>query len=502
MQRQIQQITNIKDAIPNPRRGDCICFDIDELSSLSQDQQKDLINYLNWLKEIGILVVGVGNDISSLNSSSELIEKINNLMHIIPKTSEESKQQALINHINALSNHDKPKRIHVINNTDESLQALSQATHNQAFPKVLLYHFDSLQHQQITEAPQVPDSLEKYDTIKSLGGGTASTYKITSSKDPSLPPLVLKYGASQDAIKVEILCNEIYRTLGVNIPQSKVFNTLPTALAKKLNQSSYGIFQVSEFIAGKEIENEQTIIDSSVKNFAVHALLGNIDITKSDNYIEDKNNNIFLIDTGSNFIFRALGEFRPENNKVVTEVDSLRTIDEEKQKWFGDLTDSQIKEQVISLLEKESELEKLVWEISQKLQIPDSLRMDFLQFLSERLDYLALRFCPEIPRYAKADRAVEEKQNAAGILTYAIKDNEPMVLLAKRIDHAGHGKGVTVGLWDCFGGGADAMDPFLHTTAAREVYEESSQMLTHAPGALLNCPFHDIITEKNGKPFL
>ena len=42
----------------------------------------------------------------------------------------------------------------------------------------------------------------------------------------------------------------------------------------------------------------------------------------------------------------------------------------------------------------------------------------------------------------------------------------------------------------------------LFETASREVAEESSKTLNYSTRELLNSPFHDLITEKNGKPFI
>src|SRR5204862_6501876 len=98
-----------------------------------------------------------------------------------------------------------------------------------------------------------------------------------------------------------------------------------------------------------------------------------------------------------------------------------------------------------------------------------------------RIDNLAIRFCPDVPRYSKLDRQVEEDYTAAGVLTYAYYNNETLVLLGKRDDE---------GLWECFGGKSDTQDKYLYNTAAREVYEESNHEFLHSPAALMSAPFH------------
>ena len=79
------------------------------------------------------------------------------------------------------------------------------------------------------------------------------------------------------------------------------------------DEAEKSVFQVTAFIEPAEEQNEQVIIDYAKKHFALHALLGNIDITKSDNFIQANDGTVFLIDSGSNYILRALGEARKEN---------------------------------------------------------------------------------------------------------------------------------------------------------------------------------------------
>lgn len=198
-------------------------------------------------------------------------------------------------------------------------------------------------------------------------------------------------------------------------------------------------------------------------------------------------------DIAKNFIVALLKQIRDESDNKIRGTESLSAIDEDKKLWFGNLTDEQIKLQVLQIIAKEPEIEYLAWEFVPQLTLPEKLRTEFLQRLSDRIDNLVLRFCPDVPRYAKLDKRIEEGQAAAGVLTYAKKDNEIFVLLGKRDDN---------GFWECFGGRSDENDIYFHNTGAREAYEESSQQFLHSPIVLMNSPFHDIVTEKDGKPFV
>lgn len=346
------------------------------------------------------------------------------------------------------------------------------------------------------------NQLEQYTQAHALGGGTSSTFKITQENGER--PLVVKYGANPNALKIEILCNAIYRYLGISVPESQAFDKMPTHLAEKINYDPQQNFQLAEYIEPHEIHDEAAIIAYARKYYVVHALLGNTDITKFDNFIQNKSGEIFLIDAGNNFIFKALGEVRTENNReIVTEVDTLKTYDSDKLQWFGTITDSEIRTQVKTLLEQEQNLDKFIWDLSEELEIPDHYRIDFLHLLSLRFENLALRFYPEVARHAKVNRLAKAESTAAGILTYAKHDNDIVVLLSQRINHNSNtDPSALYGLWDCFGGGSDNTDVNLRYTAAREVNEESSQQFSYSPAALLNAPFHDLITQKNNQPFI
>lgn len=155
--------------------------------------------------------------------------------------------------------------------------------------------------------------------------------------------------------------------------------------------------------------------------------------------------------------------------------------------------EKQIKENIKKLIEKEAQIEEKIFETAEQDSLSNEDIAEILTEFTNKLDDLGIRYCPEMPRYAKIDRIAQEKKTAAGVFTYAKHNGKIVVLLAKRDDDPG---------WECFGGKSDMTDEFLHIAAAREVYEESSEIFTHTSSSLLNAPFHDFITEKEGSPFV
>ena len=338
-----------------------------------------------------------------------------------------------------------------------------------------------------------PDRLDGFVLQHRLGGGTASVFTIINPTTHQ--ELVLKYGAHEDAAKMEMLCHAVYQALGVQVPGMRVYHTLPAELASSLGlQNPCGMFQVSEFIKELSPTKKHNIEKAARRDFTAHVLLGNIDVAKSDNFIEGENG-VHLIDAGANFIFRAKGAVRGEDPGIPAEVDSLRDkkINAAACEWFARLSEADIARQVTSLMQRGKQMEAAVWHASSHLQLPDELRNRFLECLSDRLDYLVTRFCHGAESHAKRDKKAYPASTAAGILTYAMINHVPHILLSKRTRHE---------WWGNFGGKSEDRDVYLLDTAQREVAEESSQLLNYSKAELSHSPSHDLVSGSGRQQFI
>ena len=179
-------------------------------------------------------------------------------------------------------------------------------------------------------------------------------------------------------------------------------------LASSLNlPHPYRFTQVSEYIrAGRNATTEQ-IKKSAREHFVAHALLGNIDVAKEDNFVVDEENKAYLIDAGANFMFRSLGQLRKEPPNIVTELETLRdkSCNDLGPEWFGNVTDEEIRQQLEAILTKQEELYAAVWTLSQHMQLSDHLRDKFLQCFSDRLDMLVTRYIRQPQRFAQIGQA-------------------------------------------------------------------------------------------------
>ena len=200
----------------------------------------------------------------------------------------------------------------------------------------------------------------------------------------------------------------MYQALDVAVPAMRIYNTLPHELAQSLNlRNPYGMFKVCEYIAADATLSEQqclTQIKTAARaHFVTHALLGNIDVAKADNFIINQHGTPYLIDAGANFIFRSKGNLRKENPAHASEVDSLRDkdINPAGADWFARLSAADLAAQLQKILNQQQQLEAVVWNVSQELNIDDEMRGRFLQNLSDRLDILVTRFITASQTHAR-----------------------------------------------------------------------------------------------------
>lgn len=418
------------------------------------------------------------------------------------ETTRSTKGEVLKGYLAALSEKERGaiKRLVVIDDMGSHLSAIeSSLSDKQVFHGVLSlnqYSPDTrLLKSEVLDAASrstvsFPRQLNEVSVSRSLGGGTESTYEVTIEGKP----YVLKHGASEEALKMEVLSNVLYRALGVAVPALACYGVIPSALSKRLSLPHTKVaVQLAEKIAANERQSEAVISEQAAKDFVIHAFLGNIDVAKEDNFIVDASGRAILIDSGANFIFRALGEDRSEERDGFDELFTLRDASKNRRgaKWFGGLEEEALKQQALALLSQRDVIEKTVWETVNRLDFSSQMKAQIINGFSHRFEQLAAHFKLDERMYPKPDKKAVEGVTSAGILSLRYdEEGEPMMLLSQRVRHA---------WWDNFGGKSDKGDKNLAVTASREVLEESSGELYYSPEALAGCPFHEIVTEKEGK---
>lgn len=170
-----------------------------------------------------------------------------------------------------------------------------------------------------TKAPTpMPTTLDGLEEVEDLGGSTGA--KLV--RDPITGQrYVLKRGASPDHIRSEFVADQLYRALGVNVPEGVLIddNGVPVKLTRFIeNAQPLGNLSQSE---------RKRVIERLQNDFALDALLGNWDVIGmgQDNILVDDQGIPWRVDNGGALDFRAQGEPKGSAwNDYPTELWSMR----------------------------------------------------------------------------------------------------------------------------------------------------------------------------------
>jgi hypothetical protein len=148
--------------------------------------------------------------------------------------------------------------------------------------------------------PADPNNLER---VKSLGGSTGAELV----KDPATGNLyVRKKGANADHLRSEHQADELYRTFGVKVPDSHLYETStgPVKLARYLD----GAKTIAE-LEHSDPTMFKKAIDKIQRDYGVDAILGNWDLfgMNGDNILVTPDGTPYRVDNGGSLEWRAMG---------------------------------------------------------------------------------------------------------------------------------------------------------------------------------------------------
>lgn len=202
---------------------------------------------------------------------------------------------------------------------------------------------------------------------KQLGGSTGA--KLVT--DGNGVEYVMKEGASAGHVKEEFLTNAIYKTMGFDTPEMKLY------------EGKGKTFLLSKFIPNAKpfdaLLNAGDVLamDSAKDGFVLDCLLGNWDVFKNDNILMDSNGLPVRVDNGGSLRYRAQGGLKSGWTNVVGELQTMLSHNQ----WLGkfitqDIMNSQIEE----IAKKEKEILDLIDDPNLK-----SLMKSRIQFLKNKL---------------------------------------------------------------------------------------------------------------------
>mgnify|MGYP001580773464 CR=1 FL=1 len=213
--------------------------------------------------------------------------------------------------------------------------------------------------------------------VKALPGSTNP--KLMEDKDGK--QYVVKTKTSNVGHVVnEALSDELYRKLGVDVPDSKIVANPDNSVSK-----------VSEFLKGEtyaEFGKSETYKDvvreEASKNFVADALMANWDVAGlSNDNLMVSGDKVYRIDNGGALRYRAQGALKEGFDGQVKELDTLRnpSMNPNTADLFKNVTEKDIQDQIKGILPKRDEFLKAIPD--QGLRNIMASRFDYLK---ERLD--------------------------------------------------------------------------------------------------------------------
>lgn len=226
-----------------------------------------------------------------------------------------------------------------------------------------------------TEWPALTDLTR----VKSLGGSTGAELM----REPATKrAFVLKKGKSAAHLENEFAADEAYRALGINVPKSKLYPA--TAGPAKLSQFIEGT-TLNNYLAKATADEAALVLGKAQEHFVADALFANHDVVglNLDNLLVDKSGQMWRIDNGGAFAFRAQGGVKTTWGAQIGDLATMRDakINPAAAKVFGSISETEIKRQIAEILPKRDAL---------LAAVPPEIR----HVLAQRLDSLEKMLSP------------------------------------------------------------------------------------------------------------
>lgn len=333
--------------------------------------------------------------------------------------------------------------------------------------------------------------------VSRLKGGTNSTFTIA---DSSGEQWVVKFWREKNRGINESLSRYLIDGLsGVNSLSSGYFvgESLPDSVINCLPESeraSIGegvFFSIVPFIRGREGVPSQ----SQLENLFILTCFFSYFDAKDHNTIIDNQGIVHIIDTGSSLLYRGMG-LRKEISEnwhpyYISEFKSMFYFENIYTsagiKSLHDISDNIKTSQLKAILDKGQMILEKVDAFLRKTNSSD--RIATLEMISNRLYQMEIFYNHLTSQWSRTSRKYVQASNldAAGFLSVAEHKGNKLILLGKRTTSNG------TNTWCSLGGMAN-IGEFLHETAAREVFEESSGIINVKSAASM--PSHDLVSEK------
>lgn len=203
------------------------------------------------------------------------------------------------------------------------------------------------------------NDLERTD--QQIGGSTGAEVWVDADGNK----YVVKTGSSPEHLTEEFVAEEMYRAMGIAIPDSRLLMDVgaPTKISKFIEGG-----QTIGDLSGKAFEDAKK---QAQRGFAADAVMGNWDAAGLglDNMLVDKNGKVWRIDAGGALRFRAQGQ--PKGGMFTDEVGELwslrdRRVNGDSAELFGDISFGTLKTGLVKVSKKADKAMKVLTEIEKE----------------------------------------------------------------------------------------------------------------------------------------
>ena len=235
-----------------------------------------------------------------------------------------------------------------------------------------------------TAASVIPPNFTNIQNkkISNLAGSTGAQLYKNSTDTKWVVKSAKKGSGGFEQVKMEALANDIYEAVGIPVPKHKLDVAAKSLILEYIDGPTLKKINTDE-MPGEESKGESKYEKAKAelqKGFIIDALIANWDVIglDEDNIIVPSNGTPAVrIDNGGTFMFKATGGKKPFG-KFVTEIHTMRSKKNapEASKIFGSLTDTDIDEQIKTLI------------VPNRQTILDIVPLELKPVMEARLDYL------------------------------------------------------------------------------------------------------------------
>jgi len=201
-----------------------------------------------------------------------------------------------------------------------------------------------------------PVSVDVLKPVKSLGGSTGAQLM----QDAKGKKFVVKRGASADHLAEEAATDELYKAMGIKVPEHTVYQTPsgPVKVSAYLPDTK----TLKDVLATGDKKTVASVKKQLKAGFVADAFVGNWDVIGQvyDNILVDSKGKVWRVDNGGGLRFRAQGDLKSkaatEFNEYPAELWSMRgktnVTNDQTKDVFGDIPYDEVLDQLREIEKK------------------------------------------------------------------------------------------------------------------------------------------------------